>query len=139
MSRRYARWCCGLWLTSLGWATHQRAIVWQSDWALWHYATIQSPRKPRPWVNLGQAEMQIGHFGPAATDFAWSMRLAQNPQRSWSERRYGWAYGETDLAVLAWWMEDHPTACLYLQHVLHNAADFVPAQQLSGQLGCSSP
>lgn len=44
-----------LWVSALSFATHLRNNVWRSEITLWRDTALKSPRKFRPWSNLGVA------------------------------------------------------------------------------------
>lgn len=95
--------------------THARAVVWQSDLALWQDAQRQAPLKVRPAVNLSDAYRQQGEF-----DYAWmwavyAARLSANPNRPAHERREGRAFAFLQQGMAASVRHDPITACLAFQ------------------------
>lgn len=44
-----------LWLLALASATNARHLAWRSEVAMWEDVTAKSPKKFRPWLNLGTA------------------------------------------------------------------------------------
>lgn len=70
-------------LVLCAWRTHDRAMDWRSDEALWSAAVVSAPDLPRPALSLGMAYARLGHWEQSA---AWTGRaadLAHDPRHAW--------------------------------------------------------
>ena len=74
--------------------------VWIDERSVWTDAVQQSPKKPRPWVNLGNQYTHHREYDLAADAYRTASALATHPARSLEERTQGWAVAETNLAML---------------------------------------
>ena len=78
--------------------TMTRVSTWQDERRLWAEAALQSPLKPRPWLNLGRQWHLAGDLEQAAVTYRHAADVAASPARSPDERRIGLAYAEHNLA-----------------------------------------
>ena len=100
--RRVPAWVIGVWLAWLVLTTATRVPLWADELALWREATIESPAKPRPWVNLGVQLHARGELDAAERAFAEAMRRAGHPTRDETERRIGIALALANRAMRRW-------------------------------------
>ncbi len=77
-------------ITVFGGAAYQRNIVWKDDLSLWSDVVKKSPRKDRPYNNLGQAYLGNREFYQAIPFLKESLRL--NPYFSYAHYNLGIAY-----------------------------------------------
>lgn len=90
-------------VVSLTWGltTASRVQVWRAGGpALYLEATVRSPDKPRPWVNLSAEAYRADDL--ATADFAarTALWLSQQPSRSSDEQIEGRAMAEANLALV---------------------------------------
>jgi hypothetical protein len=69
--------------------TSARVSVWSNETRLWVEAVAQSPRKPRPWINLGAALERRGATAAAEDAYRRGLWAAQSPLRSLDEQLHG--------------------------------------------------
>ena len=81
-------------------ASQRTDHVWVNERQLWTDAVQQAPRKPRPWVNLGNQYGNQREYALAAEAYRTASHLSQQPGRSREEQTNGWAFAETNLALL---------------------------------------
>jgi hypothetical protein len=80
--------------------TVSQVFRWGHPLHLWRQAIEESPNKPRPWNNLGAHYLLDRAEYFAIECFQRSTRLAQHPDRSYSERASGISVAQTNLALL---------------------------------------
>lgn len=81
--------------------TASRVDRWRGgNLALWQDATVTSPAKPRPWVNLGREYAITRDLEPAAAAYEAAIRTASVPTRGRDERLNARAIAEANLGVL---------------------------------------
>lgn len=92
---------CVVWVGLLAITTYHRAQVWQSDLTLWRDAAARSPRKPRPFINLGLAHEQLSGNLPAAFQAQQTaLALAVQPRLSLYQQRFSRIASLTNIARL---------------------------------------
>lgn len=94
--------CVVLVFLVLGMGTHARTQVWRSNLTLWTDAARKSPNKPRPFINLGLAQEEIGDLDAALRSHSTSLSLAFQPRLTQYQQAFSRVASETNIArVLA--------------------------------------
>ncbi len=124
-----------IWLASLPILTGLRVPIWQDETALWRDATVQSPLKPRPWVNLGQQLHIDGESELAERAYRHAQRLSSDPKRPLREQQTGWAVATVNLALVLAQRGEVENAMGMLREVREKYPKFVGAQRIAADLG----
>jgi tetratricopeptide (TPR) repeat protein len=104
-----------------GWATYQRNFVWKDEVTFWSDVIKKSPRKDRPYNNLGQAYLGNREFYRAIPFLKESLRL--NPYFSYAHYNLGIAYqsiGMCDEAITEYQKALYGTRQPYFAKVHNN-------------------
>ena len=98
-------------------STAARVHIWGDELLIWTDAVQKSPAKPRPWNNLGTQFETRGLKSLAEAAYTKASVLAENPARVRSERVYGYALGQGNVARLQADRGDIQGAVTRLRHV----------------------
>lgn len=124
-----------MWLASLPVLTGLRVPIWQDERALWAEATERSPRKPRPWVNVGRQAHLTGDRVFAERAYRHAQALSRDARRPLREQQTGWAVSTVNLALLMAQRGEIENAAGLMREVRATYPAFVPAQRIAVDLG----
>lgn len=79
--------------------TARRVRVWTDETQVWAAATVTSPWKPRPWINLGRQYALRGDHTKAQQAYHTALMLSARPERSADEQHQGHLIASVNLAL----------------------------------------
>ena len=132
--RREVIGACLIWVVALGGATAQRCQTWSTELRLWSDAAAKTPKKPRPWINLGLAREQAGDLPGAFQAYSAALALSYQPRISHYQQRFSNVAARTNIARALAMSEHVPEAEMMLTQIVTEFPRFAHAHYNLGVL-----
>jgi tetratricopeptide (TPR) repeat protein len=110
-----------VWGLSLLVTTALRVPIWTDARLVWAEATVESPHKPRVWINYGNALEAAGDRAGAEAAYQTALVCAASPARADDEQRLGTAIASINLGLLKWDAGHHAAGERYVRAAIEAA------------------